>query len=89
MRISLKRGEFKIIKIPGLKMDGNLFIIYSQRNALSTAARDFLALLHQRRGKSERRNALRSTVASALFLYPVLESILELSSASDLLFYCS
>ncbi len=46
--ISLRRGEFKLIKLPGINMRGNLFIIYSQDRPLSANAQDFLALLRQR-----------------------------------------
>ncbi len=46
VRDGVRRGEFKIIKLPGLKMDGNLFIIYPRDKPLSTHARNFLTLLH-------------------------------------------
>ncbi len=34
----VKRGDFKLIKIPGLKMDGTLFIIYSPKKPLRSEA---------------------------------------------------
>ena len=86
VRISLRRGEFKLIKIPGLKMDGNLFIIYRPGKTLSSTCRDFLDLLRQWREKNRRKNMSRNAVALALYLCPLLESMIEFSSASDLLF---
>jgi DNA-binding transcriptional LysR family regulator len=46
------RGDFKIIKIPGLILKGESFIIYHKEKPLSANARDFLALLYQRRDEA-------------------------------------
>ncbi len=83
VQAGIKRGDFKLIKISGLKMDGTLFIIYSPEKALSDTARDFLGLLHQWRQKNERKKMSTKMLASAMYLGPLLESIMEFS---DLLF---
>ncbi len=52
----LHRGEFKAIHLPGIKLQGDSFIIYRRDKPLSFAARDFLTLLRQWRGKNRRVN---------------------------------
>ncbi len=52
----LRRGEFKAIRLPGIKLEGDSFIIYRRDKLLSSAARDFLTLLRQWRGKNRRVN---------------------------------
>jgi DNA-binding transcriptional LysR family regulator len=47
-RSNLQRGEFKEIKIRGLKLEGETYIIYLNDKPLSRAAHDFLKLLRQR-----------------------------------------
>jgi DNA-binding transcriptional LysR family regulator len=46
-----KRGDFKILKIKGLNLVGQSFIIYHKEKPLSQNARDFLELLRKRRPK--------------------------------------
>ncbi len=52
VRTGVRRGEFKILKLPGLKMDGNLFVISRQGKSLSVHARNFLSLFRERRRNS-------------------------------------
>ncbi len=47
IKISLRRGEFKLVNFSGINMKGNLFIIYPSNRSLSANARNFLNLLHQ------------------------------------------
>ncbi len=54
VKISLRRGEFKLINLSGINMKGKLFIIYPSGKPLSSNARAFLALLHQRRRRARR-----------------------------------
>ncbi|MBI2357995.1 MAG: LysR family transcriptional regulator [Deltaproteobacteria bacterium] len=50
----IRKGDFKIIKLQGLKLEGHSYIIYPKESPLSAHARDFLALLRQRRNKSQK-----------------------------------
>jgi len=43
----LKRGDFRIIRYPGLKIEGQSFIIYRSDATLSPSAAEFLDLLHR------------------------------------------
>lgn len=43
----IDRGEFKVIRFPGLKMRIESFIVHHKENGLSADARDFLALLRE------------------------------------------
>ena len=43
----IKRGDFKIIKVPELDMESHTFIIYHNERSLSSNAQDFLALLRR------------------------------------------
>ena len=45
IRDDLKRGEFKALKVPGLKLEGQSFIVYLNDKPLSKAATEFLKLL--------------------------------------------
>jgi DNA-binding transcriptional LysR family regulator len=42
-------GEFKILKVAGLELAGESFIVYSKKRPLSPAAREFLELLRRAR----------------------------------------
>ena len=48
----VRRGDFKIIKMPGLNLIGESYIIYPKDRPLSPNAQEFLALLRQSRRKS-------------------------------------
>ncbi len=48
----VRRGDFKIIKMPGLNLIGKSYIIYHKDRPLSPNAQEFLALLRQSRRKS-------------------------------------
>jgi DNA-binding transcriptional LysR family regulator len=49
LRSEIERGEVKVIRIPGLKMCVESFIIYHKEKPLSADARNFLALLQRSR----------------------------------------
>jgi DNA-binding transcriptional LysR family regulator len=51
----IKRGDFKVIKLPELNLEGQSFIIQHKDKPLSPNAKDFLALLHEYRGKRGQR----------------------------------
>jgi DNA-binding transcriptional LysR family regulator len=48
----VRKGEFKIIKLPGFNLEGQSFIAYRKDRPLSPLAQDFLELLRSRRYKS-------------------------------------
>ncbi len=48
---AIQRGEFKVLRVPGLVLEAKSFIVYHKERPLSANARDFLALL--RKDKSE------------------------------------
>lgn len=50
---NLKRGDFKEIKIPGLKLEGKSYIVYLDDKPLSKAAADFVELLRSLRAKNQ------------------------------------
>jgi DNA-binding transcriptional LysR family regulator len=55
------RGGLKIIRTPGLRLDGYSFIIYHAERPLSANAQEFLALLHQwPRGRRRLRGSFRA-----------------------------
>jgi DNA-binding transcriptional LysR family regulator len=49
---SLKKGEFKELKLPVKESYGKSFIVYHKSRPLSPLAQDFLSLLRQRRDRS-------------------------------------
>ncbi|HET9917956.1 MAG TPA: hypothetical protein VFQ89_12665, partial [Candidatus Binatia bacterium] len=46
-------GEFKILKVPGLDLTGQSYIVYSKQRPLSPIAQEFLVML---RGERDRIN---------------------------------
>jgi DNA-binding transcriptional LysR family regulator len=55
-------GEFKILKVPGVELEGESFIIYSKKRKLSPLALEFLELLRCARTKRQEVNSdARST----------------------------
>ena len=50
----IKRGDFKIIRVPELDMESHTFIIYHNERSLSANAQDFLTLLRGWPLKSQR-----------------------------------
>jgi DNA-binding transcriptional LysR family regulator len=52
-RYNLQRHEFKEIKIRGLKLEGQSYIVYLKEKVLSKAADDFLKLLRSSAGKRQ------------------------------------
>lgn len=61
IRPEVASGEFKILKIPGLDLAGQSYIVYSKKRPLSPIAQEFLEML---RGEGERRRALKSSKRS-------------------------
>ncbi len=51
----LQRGEFKMLSVPGLKLEGKSFIIYRKDRPLSANAKGFLTLLKERRQQCQNR----------------------------------
>src|SRR5918995_6622937 len=58
VKSNLKRGEFKAIKIPGWKMEGQSYIMYLNDRPLSKCASDFLKLLRSSRSRYDTENQL-------------------------------
>ena len=56
----IRRGDLKIIRVPGLEMHTDSFIIYPKQKPLSSDARDFLALLREGpKGTKKSKGSLR------------------------------
>jgi DNA-binding transcriptional LysR family regulator len=53
VKYHLKRGEFKVIKVPGLNLQGQSYIIYLNDKPLSTSAMEFLNLLRTTRSRRD------------------------------------
>lgn len=51
-------GEFKILKVPGIKLEGESFIIYSKKRKLSPLAQEFLELLRSKHSQDSIRDRL-------------------------------
>jgi DNA-binding transcriptional LysR family regulator len=47
LKENVRRGDFKILRVPGLNLEGRSYIVYSRERALSFNARDFLAVLRR------------------------------------------
>jgi DNA-binding transcriptional LysR family regulator len=60
-------GEFKILKVPGVELEGESSIIYSKKRKLSSVALEFLELLRSARtsqiAKSRSNSSKRSTAS--------------------------
>ena len=54
----IKRGDFKSIRVPELKMSVDSFLLYPKDRPLSPAAKGFLTFLRQRLQNSSRKNRL-------------------------------
>jgi DNA-binding transcriptional LysR family regulator len=67
VKAEVKTGEFEILKIPGLKLSGESFVIYSKTRSLSPLAQEFLELLRCERTKdsldARSNSSSRSTAA--------------------------
>jgi len=53
VRNAIERGEFKLLRIPGLVIEAKSFIVYHKERSLSANAKDFLALLRKEKDKGE------------------------------------
>jgi DNA-binding transcriptional LysR family regulator len=45
IKAEVQRGEFKILEVPGLELEGNSYIVYSKNRPIAPPAREFLDLL--------------------------------------------
>ena len=53
LKAEVASGEFKILKVYGLELEGESFIVYSKKRPLSPFAQEFLELLRSARQKTE------------------------------------
>jgi DNA-binding transcriptional LysR family regulator len=53
LKAEVASGEFKILKVCGLELEGESFIVYSKKRPLSPLAQEFLELLRSARQKTE------------------------------------
>ncbi len=44
-------GEFKILKVPGLELVGQSYVVYSKKRPLSSITQEFLEMLRNERAK--------------------------------------
>ena len=56
VKLELQSGDFKILKLSGVKLEGQSYIIYRRDRRLSVSAQAFLALLRQSRDKTPNAN---------------------------------
>jgi DNA-binding transcriptional LysR family regulator len=63
VRSEVVSGEFKILKIPGVELEGESFIIYPKKRKLAPLAAEFLELL--RRAQSKRQEVNRTARPAA------------------------
>lgn len=49
IKLDVQRGDFKLLKVKGLELNSQSFIIYHKERPLSENAREFLVLLHAAR----------------------------------------
>lgn len=55
----IRKGDFKLVKLPGLKLVGKTFIIYHKHRPLSSSAQEFLNLLRDQHQKTARPTSAR------------------------------
>ncbi|MBI4527601.1 MAG: hypothetical protein HY695_27715, partial [Deltaproteobacteria bacterium] len=70
VKASLKRGDFKTLRIPWLEPARTSFIIYSKDRLLSANAEAFLNFLRRSKEKKERIKSVRSLQAPAVSFFP-------------------
>lgn len=63
LRPEVASGEFKILKVKGLKLEGQSYIIYSKKRPLSQMAQEFLDLL--RAARTPKQRVARSKILGA------------------------
>ena len=54
LKAEVKRGEFEVLNVPGLKLTGESFVIYAKKTPLSPLAQEFLELLRCARAHRDR-----------------------------------
>ena len=69
----IQRGDLRIIRVPGVKMHVDSFVIYPKEKPLSSDAKDFLALLRQ----WPRRNPMVKNYLGAESLTPLLSPCMD------------
>ena len=50
---AIQRGEFKLLRVPGLIVEARSFIVYHRERPLSASAADFLTLLRENKAEPE------------------------------------
>jgi DNA-binding transcriptional LysR family regulator len=67
IKAEVKRGEFKILEVRNLELEGHSYIIYPKNKALAPPAREFFELLRsvRERGQNGEAARMRATSASA------------------------
>jgi len=73
IKSELFSGEFKILKVPGVELEGESSIIYSKKRKLSPLALEFLELL---RGARTKRHEVNSAARRAVLARRRSEGIL-------------
>ncbi len=65
VKLEIASGEFKILKVCGLELEGESFIVYPKKKPLSPLAQEFLELLRETRtGNQELDSTLRKVARS-------------------------
>ena len=67
IKAEVKRGEFVVLNVPGLKLWGQSFVVYSKTRKLSPLAQEFLELLRETR-KSQLNEARSKRITVAVVL---------------------
>jgi DNA-binding transcriptional LysR family regulator len=67
IKAEVKRGEFKILEVRGVELEGHSYIVYLKNKALAPPAREFFELLRsvRERGQNGEAARMRATSASA------------------------
>jgi hypothetical protein len=47
----IERGDFKLVKISGIELEGQSYIVYHRERPLSSLSQEFLSLLRQARSE--------------------------------------
>jgi DNA-binding transcriptional LysR family regulator len=58
LKAEIKRGEFDILSVPGLRLTGESFVIYTKQAPLAPLAQEFLELLRSARSHGDKFNRL-------------------------------
>ena len=74
VRAAVERGNFKIIQIRGLNMEGQTYLVYHNQRTLSHSAEEFLKLLRRwrdnekiKKGNVEKRASVLASLVPLLY----------------------